>query len=147
MSFWYDHALQLLNTAALNPGTSDLRAILVMTNTTADTERDKATVGGFTTLDEFDGSGYSRPTLSMSASAENNSTHLSWTDAADFTFGTTVGPGTRQAQGYVIVKNVNGGANDIPIAFVDSGGFPFAGGGGAVNVTVDVAGLLQVAAG
>lgn len=32
-----------------------IKATLVMTNTTCDTEFDKTTIGGFTTVDEFDG--------------------------------------------------------------------------------------------
>lgn len=146
-SFWYDQALLKLVKADADFDTLDVRALLVMTNTTADTERDKSTLSGFTTLDEFNGSGYSRPDLTMVAPAVNLTTHVAWMDAADFTFGTTVGAGTRSVQAMILYNRVDGtNTNDWPIAFVDTGGFPFAPSGGPVNVTVDVAGLLQVAA-
>jgi hypothetical protein len=45
----------------------------------------------------------------------------------------------------VVYRHVDGtAANDLPIAYIDSGGFPFSGNGGAINVTVNAEGLLQV---
>jgi hypothetical protein len=46
----------------------------------------------------------------------------------------------------VIYAHVDGTAgNDWPIAWIDTGGFPFSGNGGNVSVTVNAEGLLQVA--
>lgn len=144
-NFVYTPAKQKIAKGDADFDTLDIRALLVMTNTTADTEQDAATLAAFTTLDEYDGSGYSRPDLGASTITEDDPNNRSEIDYADFTFGATVAAGTRQAQGMIIYNRVDGtAANDWPVAWVDTGGFPFAGNGGAINVTVNAEGLLQV---
>lgn len=145
-SFWYTPAKERLAKGDLDwdEAGHDIRAMLVMTNTTADTDQDAGTISAITTLDEYDGSGYARAALTQSVVRDdaNNRAEL---DANDFSFGATVGAGTRQAAGMVIYRYVDGtAANDLPIAYIDTGGFPFAGNGGAINVTVNAEGLLQV---
>ena len=144
-SFWYNNAKLILGKADLDFDTAALlNARLLMTNTTADTELDKVTVAGFTTLDNYDGSGVTSPVALASGSiAVDNVNNRAEIFAANFSFGTTVGAGTRNAQGMLICKVV-GGTTDIPIAWIDTGGFPFNGNGGAINVTVDAEGLLQI---
>lgn len=146
-SFWYDNAKLLLGKADLDFDTLTLNFRLLSTNTTADTEKDKTTVGGFTTLDHYDGSGYSIYEAAAAqglAIAVDNANNRAEIDLDDFTFGATVGAGTRNAQGMLICKKVDGGNSDIPIAWVDTGGFPFNGNGGAINVTVNAQGMLQI---
>lgn len=146
-SFWFDNAKLLLGKADLDFDTVTINFRLLMTNTTADTEKDKLTVAGFTTLDHYDGSGYSiyeaaaAQGLAIAVDGANNRAEV---DLADFTFGATVAAGTRNAQGMLVCKKVDGGTGDIPIAWIDTGGFPFAGNGGAINVTVNAEGLLQI---
>lgn len=124
--------------------TQDIRVILCMTNTTADTDQDANVLTGITTLDEYDGSGYTRATLTSEAVNQDDPNNRAEFDAADFTFGAAVGAGTRQAAGMVLYRHVDGtAANDQVIAWIDTGGFPFTGNGGAVNVTVNAEGLLQ----
>lgn len=146
MSHWYTPAKERLAKGDLDwdEAGHDIRVILVMTNTTADTDQDAGTISAIGTLDEYDGSGYTRPALTQSVVRDdaNNRAEL---DANDFTFGSAVAAGTRQAAGMVVYRHVDGtAANDLPIAYIDSGGFPFSGNGGAINVTVNAEGLLQV---
>jgi hypothetical protein len=143
-SFVYTPAKTALLNADIDFGApNDIRALLVMTNTTADTEQDVANIADFTTLDEYDGSGYSRATLAGEVVNEDAANNRAEFDANDFNFGTTVAAGTRQAAGMVIYKHVTNDADAILLAYIDTGGFPVAGGGGAFNVTVNAEGLLQ----
>jgi hypothetical protein len=128
---------------AMNLATADVRAKLLMTNNTAKTQVDAANLAAITTLDEYNGSGYAEAVLGSKAVASDTTNHRGWFDAADFTFGATVAAGTRAAQGILVYVRVDGtAANDYPVAWIDTGGFPFSGSGGPVNVTVDVNGLV-----
>lgn len=144
-SFWYTPAKQKLAKGDADFDTLDVRAILCMTNTNADTAQDAATLTAIGGYDEYDGSGYSRPDLGASTITQDDGNDRSEIDYGDFTFGSTVAAGTRNAQGMIIYVHVDGtDGNDWPVAWIDTGGFPFAGNGGAVNVTVNAEGLLQV---
>lgn len=144
MSFVYTPIKQKLAKADIDFDSADIRAILVMTNTTADTDQDAATISAIGTLDEYDGSGYSRPDLGASTITQDDTNNRSEIDYPDFTFGATVGAGTRSAAGMVIYVEVGADSADLPVAYIDTGGFPFAGNGGAINVTVNAEGLIQV---
>lgn len=145
MSHWYTPAKQKVAKGDADFDTLDVRALMVMSNTTADTEVDAANLAAFTTLDEFDGSGYSRPDLGASTVTQDDPNNRSEIDYPDFTFGATVGVGTRQAVGHIIYVRVDGtAANDWPVAYVDTGGYPFDPSGAAVNVTNPAEGVLQV---
>lgn len=144
MSFVYTGFKNRLLKGDVDFDTQDIRAMLVMTNTTADTDQDSNVVNDITTLDEYDGAGYSRAALASETVNQDNANNRAEFDAADFTFGATVAAGTRQAAGIVLYRHVDGtAANDQLIAYIDSGGFPFAGNGGSVSVTVNAEGLLQ----
>lgn len=90
----------------------DLRLLLVMTNTTCDTD-DIDTVeflDDFTTLDEADGAGYARVALSsatpaVAASASRHSVQLTCTDHPVFE---NLDAGTRNIQGVLLYINVLG---------------------------------------
>ena len=145
MSFVYTPAKTKLAKATADFDILDVRVILVMSDTTADTDQDAATIAAITTLDEYDGSGYAEidgANLTVAEDAPNNRAEIT-IDAGNF--GTTVGVGTRQAVGAVVYAFVDGTpGNDWPIAFIDSGGFPFDGNGGQINFTPNAEGLLQV---
>ena len=123
--------------------TQDIRALLVMTNTTADTDQDVANIADIGTLDEYDGAGYSRATLASEAVNEDAANNRAEFDVADFNFGSTVAAGTRSAAGIVLYRHVTNDADAVLIAYIDTGGFPLAGGGGPFSVTVNAEGLLQ----
>ena len=144
MSFVFTPAKQKIAKGDADFDTLDVRCILVMSNTTADTDQDAATISAIGTLDEYDGSGYARVDIGASTITQDDANNRSEIDYPDFTFGATVAAGTRQAVGFVIYVEVGTDAQDWPVAYVDTGGFPFAGNGGAINVTVNAEGLLQV---
>jgi hypothetical protein len=124
----------------------DIRFILCMTNTTADTDRDAGSLSAIGTMDEYDGAGYARAALAAELTTRddpNNRTELGGTSPVSF--GAAVAPGTRQAAGHVIYRFVDGNpANDLPIAWVDTGGYPLAGGGGAFQITQNAEGHIQI---
>lgn len=144
MSFVYTGAKKLLGDGDLNLDAGDIRALLVMSNTTADTDQDADNIADIGTLDEYDGSGYSRATLTGEVVNRDDANNRAEFDVADFTFGATVAVGTRNAVGFVVYRHVTNDADAILIAYIDSGGFPTNGGGGAFNVTVNAEGLIQI---
>jgi hypothetical protein len=117
-----------------------------MTNTTADTDQDAGTLSAIGTLDEYDGSGYSRAALASQAVTRDDANNRAELGATSpISFGATVGAGTRSAAGALVYRHVDGtAANDLPIAWIDTGGFPINGGGGAFQIAINAEGLLQV---
>ena len=147
-SFWYKGGKLNMAKADLDFDTADLRLIGCMTNTTADTEKDVTTISGgtgFTTIDEYDGSGYSRVALSGEAVAYDDANDRVEIDASDLApWFAALGAGTRQMQGMVLYRFVTNDADSVPVAWIDTGGFPFSGNGGIVNVTWNAEAILQV---
>lgn len=97
--------------------TSDYRAKLLMSNTTADTENNKATLSAYTTLDSFDGAGASNVALTTEAvnvDSVNNRVEL---DADDVAFG-ALGNGTRAIQGVIIYDFTTNDTDSIPAFFI-----------------------------
>jgi hypothetical protein len=143
-NFVYNHAKHLALTGALDLSTADVRVILVMTNTTADTEDDPTTVAGFTTLDEFDGSGYSSGGVALTgeAVAKDAGNNRSEFDATDATF-TAIGAGTRDVQAALAIVWGGSLGASIPLAFIDTGGFPFTANGSNVVIQWNAEGILQ----
>lgn len=145
MSFWYTPAKEKLAGANLDFDTVDLRLKLLMSNTDADTAQDAATITAIGTLDEYDGAGYSEIDAAGLTVIRDDANNRAEIDITDGTFGATVAAGTRQAVGMLAYVRVDGTpGNDYPVAWIDSGGFPFNGNGGAINLTVNAEGLLQV---
>lgn len=124
--------------------TSDYRGRLLMTNTTADTENDKATLSAYTTLDKFDGSGSSDNLAltgeTVTADTINNRVEL---DADDLSFG-ALGNGTRQIQGILIFDFNTNDADAVPFVFIQfSSSFNPA--GATVTIQWDAEGIVQFA--
>ena len=142
-SFWYNNAAEQIALGNLDMDTHDIRVLLCMTNTTADTERDKAFISLFTTLDEYDGAAYVRKALAAEAVAQDDVNNRAEFDATDVTW-TALGAGTRNCQGMIIFRFVTVDADSVPIAWIDTGGFPFAGNGGDVTITWNAEGILQL---
>jgi hypothetical protein len=123
--------------------TADIRVKICMSNTTADTDQDATNITGITTLDEYDGSGYTALDLAGAAVAADNANDRAEIDYTDGTFGAAVGAGTRQWVGLLVYNRVDGtNGNDYPVAWIDL--TPANGNGGAVNLTVNAEGLLQI---
>lgn len=119
-----------------------IRARLCMTNTTADTEEDVEFVDDITTLDEMDGANYVAKTLASAAVTEDDTNDRGEFDATDVTW-TALGAGTRQVAGILIEKRVTNDADSPAIAWIDSGGFPFAANGGDFTAQWNAEGILQ----
>jgi hypothetical protein len=146
MSFVYTPAKYALMTGALAFNSSDMRVLLVMTNTTADTQEDVATFAAITTLDEFNGSGYVAGGGSLAAETvtEDDTLNLAKFLASNFTFA-TLGAGTRQIQAAVVYKFNGSIAASQPVAFIDTGGFPISANGGDITLQWNANGIIQAA--
>ena len=124
--------------------TSDYRARLLMTNTTADTENNKATLSAYTTIDTFDGSGatnnFALTGEAVNVDSGNNRIEV---DADDCAFG-ALGNGTRQIQGVLLFDFNTNDADSVPLAFIQ-----FASninpGGATVTIVWDAQAILQFA--
>lgn len=141
-SFVYTPAKAALLRGEIDLVGDDIRVALVMTNTTADTEQDVGLMNGFSVLDEYDGSAYARKALATQAVNEDDPNNRGEFDADDITW-TALGAGTRNAQAMLVYKHVTNDTDSIPLAFIDTGGFPFAGNLGDVSVTWNAQGILQ----
>lgn len=113
----YNAGLNLILSGGL--AGADIRALLVMTNTTLDTENDGvAFINQFTTLDEMDGANYVRKALSGEAVAKDDANDRAEFDADDVTW-SALGNGTRAVLGLLIFKHVANDTDSIPIAFIE----------------------------
>ena len=122
----------------------DFRVALVMTNTTADTERDAATIDAFTTLDEMDGANYARVAISGEEVNEDTGNDRAEFDDDDsnVTF-SSLGAGTRQVQGAVVLRHITDDTDSVPVCWIDTGGFPFTANGSDVVIQFNAEGILQ----
>ena len=147
MSFAYTRFTQDLGRGLVNlqEAGADIRVILVMSNTTADTERDVATISAFATLDEYDGANYVRKALALQTFDEDQPNDRSEFDASDIQWA-ALGVGTRQAVGMIVFRFVTNDTDSVPICYIDTGGFPFDGNGGNIDVAWNAQGILQVTA-
>jgi hypothetical protein len=148
MSFWYTPAKERLAKGDLDfdEAGNDIRVLLAMTNTTADTDQDAGSLSAIGTLDEYDGAGYARAALAAQSVVRDDANNRAEIMATSpVSFGATVAAGTRSAQGAVVYRHVDGtAANDQPIAWIDTGGFPLNGGGGPFELAINAEGLLQI---
>lgn len=144
-NFIYNEAKRLFLSAGVDFTTADTRVILVMTSTTANTEKDVNTIAAFTTLDEYDGSNYTTggAALASKVVTEDPSNNRAFFDAADLTF-SALGAGTRQCKAAIIYKFITNLGLSVPLAYVDTGGFPFSGNGSNVTLQWNAAGLIQM---
>jgi len=113
--------------AAIDFDTDDMRVLLVMTNTTCDTEDDVVTFAGFTTIDEMDGANYVADGMALANEAVNEDlpNNRAEFDADDLTW-SALGVGTRNVAAAVLYKFITNQAASHPVAFIDTGGFPCA---------------------
>lgn len=146
MDFAYVPGRILQYTTGCDWTSATLKALLVMTNTTAhqDLRATFLTGGsGFTALDEFDGAGYSRQTLANVTITDDVTSPLGDLifDCDPIDFGATIANGSRQIKGVVIYLD---GANDgarRPLLWRDSVRtgltFPYSPAGGPVRVVTN----------
>jgi len=129
-------------------GTTDLRARLVMSNTTiADAgQEDAQTISDFTTLDEVDGVGYAMLDLENVTVAYDSANDRLVIDAddGDFDGGTgSIAASSRQVTRVLIERYVDGtDPNDVPWLSIDIG--PYTTSGGAFDVIWNSLGIAYV---
>lgn len=144
MSFWYTLAKRLAATAEFDWAADDIRAILVMSGTTADSEEDTDFIDQFTDLDEYDGASYAREELATKV--VNNDLANDWIDlSADDIVFATLGAGTNPCIGIVLYVHVTNDADSYPIAFLDGPAFPFDGTGADKTIFWNGSVVLRVA--
>jgi len=138
----YTYAKSEILKGNIDLSSDDIRVMLVMSNTTADTEQDTDFIDQLGTLDEHDGANYARKELANEAVAVDDANNRGEFDADDVTW-TALGVGTRQAVGAVVYKHVNDDTDSVLIAYIDTGGFPFDASGGDVTIQWNAEGILQ----
>jgi hypothetical protein len=142
-SFVYTPRKTDLLNGNLDLAAADVRVALVMSNTTADTAQDANDLADIT-LDEYDGANYARQAIGTEAVNEDAANNRAEFDGDNIQFA-NLGAGTRQAVGMLVYIHVDGtAANDLALAYIDSGGFPFDGNGGNVDVAWNAEGILQL---
>lgn len=120
----------------------NFRVLLVMDLTTANVDDDANFLSNISTLDEYDGAAYIRMAIQGDALTEDVANDRAEYDANDITF-SGIGAGTSTATGMIFYKHVTNDADSIPIAYIDTGGFPFAGNGGDVTIQWNAEGIIQ----
>lgn len=144
-SFWYTRAATKMAKGDLDFDTAALRIKAVMSNSTCGSERSAANLAAFTTIDEYNGSGYTMATPTGVLPASDTTNNRCEIDIDDFTFGAAVSAGTRSCIGLLVLVRVDGtNANDYPVAFIDLASATWNGTGAAVNFTVSSEGLLHL---
>lgn len=124
--------------------THDIRAKLLMTNTTADTEVDTVVfVGDLTTLDLMDGANYVDKALANEACATDDGNDRSEFDADDITW-SSLGAGSRSVQGLLLYKFVTNDADSPLIAWIEFAS-PVAPDGSNFTIQFNAEGILQMA--
>lgn len=116
--------------------------ILVMSNTTADTDNTAAVITDFGTLDEFDGSGYSRTYFGIKTVTLDASNRAKF-DGDDIVFG-ALGNGTRQIVGCIIVWDNGADAASIPLIFIDYSAAPIDPGGAEFSIEWPAGGIAYL---
>lgn len=149
MNFRYAHFAHLLGTAGIDieaaGAAGQLKVVLVMTDTTAGTEKSVTNLAAFGDIDEYDGANYARVTLTNTAWAKDVPNLRSELSCDPIVF-PDLGAGSRQAQAALLVYDPGGGdANVVPMMWYDTGGFPFDGTGSDNTVNPHASdGLLYI---
>jgi hypothetical protein len=143
--FQYAYGQYLIKGVQL--ATDDIRIVPCMTNTTVDTERDaKDQVSDFTTLDEFDGAGYTTGGQALDNQAVNidDANDRAEFDADDEA--ATLSAGTRSIQGNLLINFVTNLNSSLPLHWIEyaSNKTPD---GSTFTVVFNAEGILQAADG
>jgi len=115
-------ALANLINGTIDLNSSDIRARLVMTNTTCDTEIDAINnLSNYTTIDPGDATGYADVALTGETVTANDTDNRGDFDtSSDIVFTGLGGDATRDYIGVLLYKYVDGtNANDVPLAYIE----------------------------
>lgn len=141
----YNEAKRGIAAGEIDLNADDIRVVLLMANTTCDTENDGiTTVSGFTTLDECDATGYSRQALTGEAVNKDDANDRAEFDANDASFAGLGGDATRDYAGVLVYKHVTNDADSVPIAFIQFTNSPAVSSGATqVDVPWNIEGIIQ----
>lgn len=150
-NLFYVPARSYMLTTGINWTSATLKAMLVMSNSTAGDEI-RATFlaggSGFSVLDEMDGAGYSRQTLASVTVTDDLPTGDLVIDCADVNFGATISNGSRQVKGILVYLD---GASDSarrPLIWLDSvangPSFPYSPAGGPIKLVPGSKGIFRM---
>lgn len=150
MSFWYNIAKFKSATGALNLETLDVRVALLKMpgSTTADTEKDAATLSGFTTLGEISATNYVRKALAGEDVVQDNGNNRAEFHCTSPITWTALGGAANDTIGAVLVyAHVTTDSDSWPIAYIDNtgAGFNLQTNGSDFSLNVNAEGLLQLA--
>lgn len=121
-AFMYIPAKRKLWRGEIDLDTHDIRSLLVMTSTTADTETDTEFLAGFTNLDEFNGAGYARVALTGEAVNQDTPNARAEFDADNIAFA-ALSNGTRSIAAIVLFRFVTNDADSMPICYLNFSSF------------------------
>jgi hypothetical protein len=146
-NFFYVPGRSFMLTTGINWTSATLKALLVMSNTTADLELRSTFLSSFTTLDEMNGAGYSRQTLTTVTVTDDLPTGDLIVDCDDVNFGATISNGTRQVKGAIIYLDGASDAARRPLIWLDSvangPSFPYSPAGGPIKIVPGPKGLWR----
>lgn len=125
---------------------TDIRAMLLMIDTTADTEVDAINdLADYTTLGEGDATGAADVALASEAVNIDDANDRAELDADNISFSSLGGDATSNYQGVLLFFYVDGtNANDLPCAFIEFTNQPLSSGATQIDVPWDAEGILQL---
>jgi len=138
-NFVYDNALHLLGSGSLTLISADLRVLLVEGATDADTLVTALVLSDFA-LDEHASAG--RIALANESWDKDVGNHWSELTADDTVFPSLANEGS--VVGAVLYSEVGADSADIPIAFFDTGGFPFTPTGDDNTIVWNASGIMVI---
>lgn len=128
-------------------GTPDIRIRLVMGGFSGASEGDAVNVADITTLDEFDGVGYTELDCAAVTTGYDTGDDEWQMDFTDGSFGNPVSPGSDDILGLFVYLFVDGtDANDVALGFTSDGGFGVNANNGELSLTLPASGLMFVRA-
>lgn len=150
MNFRYPNAIKVQHTTGINWTSATLKALAVMTNSSAGADvfaQFLAGANGFAVLDEFDGAGYARVTLAnvtVNLDLVTGETIISCDPAS---FGAAVSNGSRSVKGFVVYLDGASDSARVPLIWIDSvvsgPTFPYSPGGAALALVPGSRGLFR----
>lgn len=143
--FYYDPWKDRVMAGLVDWEAIDVVVIPCMTSTTAASERDAATIGDLTLLDELDGPGYSRQAMAALTNFLNTTDHrVEVNPATGGTYGSGVGQGTRQIAGLLYIEDLGGSDSANRLIAWNDQGFPQDPGGGSFTQEFDPTGAFRL---
>jgi hypothetical protein len=143
-SFVYNVAKTKFANGLLDWDTNTFKAMLIATSYTADP--DHATVSALTEL--ANGTGYTggfagsgRKTLATNSVVQVDASDRAELRVSVASVWSAINAGTAKAA--VIIREMTTDADSVPVAYIDSGGFPVTTNGGDLTITWNAAGAIQ----